>query len=255
MNSKGLACMFLLSVIGAGLSQNAAAIVYSQAQTKVVIDWEHFQLSVSGINNALPTVTYTNPLTSLFTYSDGYRNYSDQTSVPNWATPVRASVIGVLGAVSVASATTFSGLATKELPVDFAPEDDPFGSTHARGSRQIDYSIDGPGILTVIVPYSLSVSVLNSNLGRSYAEVSAHGDFQGLANIGDSNFDSSIRLNSNSSKSGDLVLDILASGAGHGTLYVNFDVVSSVPEPETYAMLLTGLGLLGFIVRRRKQIS
>jgi hypothetical protein len=49
-----------------------------------------------------------------------------------------------------------------------------------------------------------------------------------------------------------LVLDILASGAGHGTLYVNFDVVSSVPEPETYAMLLAGLGLLGFIVRRRK---
>lgn len=31
--------------------------------------------------------------------------------------------------------------------------------------------------------------------------------------------------------------------------------VSSVPEPETYAMLLAGLGLVGFIARRRKQIS
>ena len=28
--------------------------------------------------------------------------------------------------------------------------------------------------------------------------------------------------------------------------------VSAVPEPETYAMLLTGLGLMGFMVRRRK---
>jgi hypothetical protein len=26
-----------------------------------------------------------------------------------------------------------------------------------------------------------------------------------------------------------------------------------VPEPETYAMMLAGLGLLGFIARRRKQ--
>ncbi len=28
--------------------------------------------------------------------------------------------------------------------------------------------------------------------------------------------------------------------------------ISAVPEPETYAMLLAGLGLVGTIVRRRK---
>ena len=31
--------------------------------------------------------------------------------------------------------------------------------------------------------------------------------------------------------------------------------VSAVPEPETYAMLLAGLGLLSFIARRRKQVA
>ena len=28
--------------------------------------------------------------------------------------------------------------------------------------------------------------------------------------------------------------------------------IGIIPEPETYAMLLAGLGLLGFIARRRK---
>ena len=33
----------------------------------------------------------------------------------------------------------------------------------------------------------------------------------------------------------------------------HFQFISVVPEPETYAMLLAGLGLIGFMVNRRKQ--
>lgn len=32
-------------------------------------------------------------------------------------------------------------------------------------------------------------------------------------------------------------------------------VASSVPEPETYTMLLAGLGLMGFMARRRKNVA
>lgn len=33
---------------------------------------------------------------------------------------------------------------------------------------------------------------------------------------------------------------------------IDFDVAAVIPEPETYAMLMAGLGLLGFVARRRK---
>jgi hypothetical protein len=32
-----------------------------------------------------------------------------------------------------------------------------------------------------------------------------------------------------------------------------YNPVAAIPEPETYAMLLAGLGLLGFMAKRRKQ--
>ena len=46
----------------------------------------------------------------------------------------------------------------------------------------------------------------------------------------------------------------LINGNGHGNGNGGHSpVVSSVPEPETYAMMLVGLGLMGAIVRRRKK--
>ena len=40
----------------------------------------------------------------------------------------------------------------------------------------------------------------------------------------------------------------------HTVLRGVIDTVSPIPEPETYATLLVGLGLVGFMARRRKQI-
>ncbi len=37
-----------------------------------------------------------------------------------------------------------------------------------------------------------------------------------------------------------------------GVTDVQLGITTAVPEPETYAMMLAGLGLLGFAARRRK---
>lgn len=43
-----------------------------------------------------------------------------------------------------------------------------------------------------------------------------------------------------------------AADVGDDVVAANWQV-TAVPEPETYAMLLAGLGLVGFVARRRKQ--
>ena len=45
-----------------------------------------------------------------------------------------------------------------------------------------------------------------------------------------------------------------SNGFGEG-LYCGEIVISPVPEPQTYAMLLIGLGLIGFTARRRKDFD
>jgi hypothetical protein len=42
---------------------------------------------------------------------------------------------------------------------------------------------------------------------------------------------------------------------GGGLGWDNFTFTTAVPEPETYAMLLLGLGLLGFMAQRKKEMA
>lgn len=61
-------------------------------------------------------------------------------------------------------------------------------------------------------------------------------------------------------QSGGVVLssgDVTLNGGGDisvdgGTFSVDITITPAVPEPETYAMMLAGLGALGFMARRRK---
>ena len=52
---------------------------------------------------------------------------------------------------------------------------------------------------------------------------------------------------------GDYTLHIMGKPKQVSTVSYNLSVTTPVPEPETAAMLLAGLGALGFLARRRRQ--
>ena len=49
-----------------------------------------------------------------------------------------------------------------------------------------------------------------------------------------------------------LVLTLMGTTSKSSALYSGELSVAAVPEPETYAMFLAGLGALGFVARRRR---
>ena len=51
---------------------------------------------------------------------------------------------------------------------------------------------------------------------------------------------------------GEYFIHIAGTSNGAATYNGTVSLVSPVPEPETYGMLLAGLGMIGFVARRRK---
>jgi hypothetical protein len=117
-----------------------------------------------------------------------------------------------------------------------APGDDVLSG----GSDVITFGGLAPGLYEIVVTISGqnltfdgTLSNLNGTLGATYGSGALR--FFGVEHTGAAPF----------------VLNLFGAGAA-GAKYSGEVTVTAVPEPATYGMLLGGLGILGFLARRRK---
>ena len=133
-----------------------------------------------------------------------------------------------------------------------------FGSSAFIGSMSFDFTPD-----PLVRPVS---TFIGSNVGGVTSVSSTNGT--GLSGLTDIDFGTKFGQNAGNRLSyNDWVqwsVSGLTSGSSLTNMYLHVQgidggysakytpIVTAVPEPETYAMLLAGLGLIGFSARRRK---
>ena len=137
-----------------------------------------------------------------------------------------------------------------------------FGNNAFIGSMSFDFTPDP-------VNRNLTTTFISSNVGG----VTSVGRTNGTGNSGLTDIDfgtkfgggSSNRLSENdyvswrisglgTSQYTNMYVHVQGGPGGGSAKYaaIRYTPMTAIPEPETYAMLLTGLGLLGFTARRRK---
>lgn len=244
MKSKLIAPLLLASATV--LSLNAHAIVAPPSASST-IDWGSFQVQIfdtdmtDGITAA---ISWTNKGSNVGAF-EGLGSY---TSSSDWG-----STITVTDGVA-------NGYASSSLLASTFPSPPTGLNANSYASRYGDFSVTANTVLLFSVNASTSIDLAIPLNGSAYAWATldvygTNGDTQhgtaskiswaaGLNNpIQDSGLMKAYFVNlSGADATGNLNV---------GTSINSYGFIPAVPEPETYAMLLAGLGLMGFIARRR----
>jgi len=152
----------------------------------------------------------------------------------------------------LAAALALAGLSAQAATFNFSGllEDGPLAGQSFSGQFSYDESLLGGVAYELLDLSSWSLSALGSNLSGAGMPVQAafwDGQFVGLngsyavgsyqLNLGDGTVDFS----------GAYLAYKTPAGEGFGSY-----TVSAVPEPESYALMLAGLGCVGLLARRRR---
>lgn len=263
MNATQGFLTFIGLSVGALASESSFA---ADGTASVSVDWSQLQISVTGVDGVVPEVTFSDQRTSLDASANVPQQGSEYNSksIHDWASSVAANATATPDtfASALATSTIFSASA-QAMDDGLSYWDNPYASSS--GYRTESFSFDGPGVLTVTVPYTMSISggERYNYYDSTSASINASASFYGYQDSGyfDSHSNASFHLSSfydssEQSQSGNLVFGIFAAGPGDGTLRIGMNTsaggfVSGIPEPETYPMLLAGLGLMGAVVRLR----
>jgi len=165
--------------------------------------------------------------------------------------------------LAVASALAF--VSTNSLAIDVANDITAAGGTNFFGVVHTDslaftdtFTFNVDPIDPSPLKWQADASLVTTNLGSSvhnidFTSASLNGVPLTLSPTGDFEFGN---LSTTNFLNGPLILTVTGHSGAEGGQFASYSGtmnISLVPEPETYAMLLAGLGLLGFMARRRNE--
>jgi len=121
-----------------------------------------------------------------------------------------------------------------------------FGASHTTGLFTDTFTFSYSGLPGDAVGFAANFKNKKSDI--NFFGATLNGKDLGVINFGD---DSKVFFE-DLPVSGLLTLVIKGEAFGSASYGGTIDVTSAVPEPTTYGMLLGGLGIMGFLARRRK---
>lgn len=156
-------------------------------------------------------------------------------------------VSSVLGAIAFASALSFSSVASATSTTTTFSGYDAFGSSESN-TEKIDISyFDGSFNLTgVLDPFLTTLNGINTGLFAGATLEKSGVELFTWAPVG---FDlSRFTFSASNLAAGDYTLKFNLLGGG---FYTGSYTITPVPEPETNALILAGLAIIGLIARRK----
>lgn len=132
--------------------------------------------------------------------------------------------------------------------------DDIFSFTLNTASDLLSFAISTEKVVFVGSPPQQPKSIFGIDDGSVKLYQGVFGDATADTQVASYNFDDSgaIFHSSGNLAPGSYFYEVSGIGAGQGGGFFNLtSTLAPVPEPETYGMLLAGLGLMGIMARRR----